>query len=248
MNDLYADYPWVPFFQELAGAILKFKDDRKPLLAWLRRDLSDLKSRDNKTLWFCEKIVDSTRNDIDPFSILAILCKKYNYETLERILPIYKDFFQINADASSSDWGLITTNTTHFFFSNDNTTINTLWDIFEKALSDKDFEKEYDYIQDKFSYHYLSYCLSWTCPNKYLGLSQNVIAFIRSFFEVNVKINYRVYKQILKRANKLIEDKALACNSLVQLTEIAQSGNMACKIWFVPGSPQNFVDGKFILA
>ena len=247
MNDLYANYPWVPFFQELAKAILKYKDDRRPLLAWLRRDLSDLKSREKKAFWFCEKITDSARNDIDPFSIFAILCKKYNYETLERILPIFKDFFKIQVDASSSDWGLITTNTTHFFFTNDNNDINTLWEIFEKALSDKDFEKEFDIIQEKFAYYYLTYCLSWICPCKYLGLSQNVIAFIRPYFDVNTKINYTAYKQLLKQANRLIEEKTLACNSLVQLTEIAQRGNLADQIWFVPGTPQDLKDGKIIL-
>ena len=80
MNDLYADYPWVPFFQELARTMLKFKHDRSRLLAWLRRDLTDLKNRDNETLWFCKKISDPTRNDIDPFSVFYILCKKYNYQ------------------------------------------------------------------------------------------------------------------------------------------------------------------------
>lgn len=74
MNDLYANYPWVPFFQELAIAILKYKDDRSSLLEWLRRDLSCLKSREKKTFWFSEKITDPARNDIDPFSIFAILC------------------------------------------------------------------------------------------------------------------------------------------------------------------------------
>lgn len=132
MNDLYANYPWVPFFQELAISILKYKDDRSTLLAWLKHDLAELKSRDKQTLWFCKKITDSTRDDIDSFSVLYILCKNYNYDTLERILPIFKDFFQIQADASSNIGGLITTNTYHFFFSNDSSIINILWDIFEK--------------------------------------------------------------------------------------------------------------------
>ena len=247
MNDLYENYPWVPFFQELAKAILKYKDDRKPLLAWLKRDLSGLKSREKKAFWFCKKITDPARNDIDPFSIFAILCKKYNYETLERILPIFKDFFKIQADASSSDWGLITTNTPHFFFTNNNNEINTLWNIFEKALSDKDFEKEFDIIQEKFTSDYLTYSLSWICPYKYLGLSPNVKAFMRPFFDVNIKFNYTAYKQLLKQANRLIEEKTLACNSLVQLTEIAQRGNMADQIWFIPGTPQDLKDGKILL-
>ena len=54
MNDLYANYPWVPFFQELAISILKYKDDRSTLLAWLKHDLAELKSRDKQTLWFCK--------------------------------------------------------------------------------------------------------------------------------------------------------------------------------------------------
>lgn len=246
MNNLYADYPWVPFFQELAGALLKFKDNRKPLLAWLRRDLSDLKNHGNKNLRFCERITDPTRNDIDPFSIFAILCKKYNYETLERIVPIYKDFFQIRADATSSNWGLITTNTSDFFFSNDKAIIYTLWDIFEKALSGINFEKEYNYIQEKLPNNYLSCCLSWICPNKYLGLNEKVINYIRRFIVVKAKTTYSNYIQILKQTNKLIEDKTIPCNSLVQLTEMALSGHDTGRIWFVPGSPQNFVDGKII--
>lgn len=250
MNDLYTNYPWVPFFQELAIAILKYKDNRSPLLAWLKRDLSGLKNREKKTFWFCEKITDPARNDIDPFSIIAILCKKYNYATLERILPIFKDFFQIQVDASSSDWGLITTNTTRFFFTNDEDVINSLWNIFEKALYDKDFEEDFNHIQaiEKFSNYYLTYCLSWICPDKYLGLSQNIIAFIRSYIVINLKLNYDDYKQIIKQANRLIEKKTIACNSLVQLTEIAQSEHMMGKIWYVPGTPQDLKDGKIALS
>lgn len=248
MNDLYANYPWVPFFQELSQSILKYRDNRSPLLAWMRRDLTNLKNRDNEKLWFCKKISDPTRNDIDPFSVLYILCKKYNYDTLEKILPIFKNFFQIQTDASSNIGGLITTNTYHFFFLNDSNIINILWIIYEKALSDNDFEKEYDFIQEKFSCSYLTYCLSWIRPDKYLGLNERVISFIRPFLVVATKISYCDYKQILKKVGQLLEKKTLACNSLVQLTEIAQRGHRIGSVWFIPGTPQTFIDGKMKLS
>ena len=155
MHNLYSMYPWMPFFKELASSLLKFRDDRGALLNWLRIDLSDSMGRDKKKLGFCSKLTDSSRKDIDPFSVISILCRKYHFESAEKILKKYKDFFQIQSNASSSDWGLITFNNDDFLFSNNESIIETLWIIFEKALHDEDFSNEYNIVASyKNSYYY----------------------------------------------------------------------------------------------
>ena len=250
MHNLYSMYPWMPFFKELASSLLKFRDDRGALLNWLRIDLSDSMGRDKKKLGFCSKLTDSSRKDIDPFSVISILCRKYHFESAEKILKKYKDFFQIQSNASSSDWGLITFNNDDFLFSNNESIIETLWIIFEKALHDEDFSNEYNIVASyKNSYYYLTHVLSWICPEKFLALNGPVRVFLRKYnISVNEPPTYERFMEILDKVKLGIEKNVIPCSSFLQLAELVQKDGANPKIWFIPAPKDIMIYGKAYLS
>lgn len=250
MHNLYSMYPWMPFFKELASSLLKFRDDRGALLNWLRIDLSDSMGRDKKKLGFCSKLTDPSRKDIDPFSVISILCRKYHFESAEKILKKYKDFFQIQSNASSSDWGLITFNNDDFLFSNNESIIETLWIIFEKALHDEDFSNEYNIVASyKNSYYYLTHVLSWICPEKFLALNGPVRDFLRKYnISVNEPPTYERYMEILDKVKLGIDKNDIPCSSLLQLVELVQKDEANPKMWFIPAPKDIMIYGKAYLS
>ena len=242
MTNIYSMYPWVPFFKELAGSLAKFKNNRETLLNWLRTELSDIRGREKKELKFCKKIADVSRKDIDPFSVIAILCRKYHFESSEKILAKYKDFFQIQSEASSSDWGQATFNNDEFLFSNNNSIIDNLWSIFEKVLNDEDFSKEYNKVNSyRNSHYYLTHVISWIYPEKYLALNEHTRDFLRNYgIIVNEPPSYERYMEVLEQIKYGIENNTIPCNSLLQLTELVQKDGATPKIWFIP-APNNIM-------
>ena len=247
MNDINSAYPWVPFFKELVNSLLQFKKDRSPLLNWLKKEIAVSKGMDKKKLKFCDSLIDPTRKDIDPFSVISILCKKYHFESSEGILQKYKRFFNIQCEASSSDWGLVTNNDIAFLFSNKETVINTLWELFEKVLAGINFSFEYNKLHnsEEKTYYFLTHILSWVCPEKYLALNGPTREYLENF-NVFVKEppTYEQYLQILEQVNKNLDEGLIPCSSLLQLTELIQKEGATSKIWFIPAPKDIMIYGK----
>lgn len=247
MNDINSAYPWVPFFKELVNSLLQFKKDRGPLLNWLKKEIAVSKGMDKKKLKFCDSLIDPTRKDIDPFSVISILCKKYHFESAEGILQKYKSFFNIQCEASTSDWGRVTNNDIAFLFSNKETVINTLWELFEKVLADVDITFEYNKLHnsEEKTYYFLTHILSWVCPEKYLALNGPTREYLENF-NVFVKEppTYEQYMQILEQVNKNLDEGLIPCSSLLQLTELIQKEGTTSKIWFIPAPKDIMIYGK----
>jgi hypothetical protein len=59
-------FPWLPFYSELAPALLSCKNDRKPLVDWIYSDISQV---GEKSLVDYIHMRDGSKvKDIDPFS------------------------------------------------------------------------------------------------------------------------------------------------------------------------------------
>ena len=237
-NEMYRTYPWVPFFKELADSLLKFKVDRAPLLKWLREEIAVSKGRDKRHLQFCKALSDTSRTDIDPFSVISILCKKYYFESVKTILLKYKVFFNIQSEASSTDWGMVTNNNIGFLFSKDQDIIDTLWILFEKVLTGLEPSTEYNQLFRVADTHYfLTHVLSWIRPEQYLALNEPIRNYLKSF-SISIKRapTYEQYLQILSQVNACLDKRSIPCTSFLQLTELAQKEGASPKIWFVPAS------------
>ncbi len=63
-------FSWIPFYMELAKALLSYKSDRKPLVDWIYSDLSQVGEKSLVTYLHMED--GSNIKDIDPFSVFAI--------------------------------------------------------------------------------------------------------------------------------------------------------------------------------
>ena len=245
MNDINSAYPWVPFFKELETSLLKYKSDRKPLLKWLKAEIANSKGMDNKDLGFCEQLSDSSRIDIDPFSVISILCKKYHYESVDVILQKYKVFFNIQSKVSLSDWGMVTNNTIKLLFSKNENVINTLWVLFEKVLADAEASIEYnELLKEKNTNYFLTHILSWIRPEKYLALNVPIRKYLGNY-KISVKNppTYEHYIEILELVKNYIDNGIIPCNSLLQLTELVQKKETVAKIWFIPAPKEIMTKG-----
>jgi len=245
-SEQYRVYPWVPFFKELVNSLLKFKENRNPLLKWLKEEIAISKGMDKRELKFCGTLIDPLRTDIDPFSVVSILCKKYYFESLETILQKYKTFFKIQSEASSSDWGMVTNNNIDFLFSKNEVVINTLWDLFDKILAGVDASSEYDQLlEGDNTYFYLTHVLSWTRPEQYLALNEPIREYLKKY---NISIKrpptYEQYQKILKQVKTNMDNGLIPCTSFLQLTELVQKEGRTPKIWFVPAPKDIMIYGK----
>lgn len=69
-------FTWIPFYKELAKALLIYKDNRKPLVDWIYSELSKVGS--GTLVDYLKEKDGSQIVDIDPFSVFAIFNKKPN--------------------------------------------------------------------------------------------------------------------------------------------------------------------------
>ena len=66
-------FTWVPFYKELASALLRYKDDRTELVKWIYDDLGKVNSVGGNSLTNYLHMEDNSPiEDIDPFSVYGI--------------------------------------------------------------------------------------------------------------------------------------------------------------------------------
>ena len=84
-------YTWIPFYKEFGQKLLKFRNNRTPLVNWIYDNLdayvSHLKVGPDKL----------RLPDIDPFSVMAIINRSITWEKKVIICKQFRDFFNISA-------------------------------------------------------------------------------------------------------------------------------------------------------
>lgn len=171
-------YTWIPIYQELANALLQYKDNRKPLVDWIYDDLSSILSNNGKSLinYLHEK--DGSRiSDIDPFSVYAIFNRGITNANRAEILKKFKDTFKLHSDIPSDYDGIpVVNNMRSFFFSweDDNKErIENLWSLFYKVLKGEDFSTEYNIAAKASGIKYnITMWLFWLRPYDYLAFDE----------------------------------------------------------------------------
>ena len=82
-------FSWIPFYSELAKALLAYKNNRKPLVDFIYSELSKV---GDKSLVDYIHMEDGSRvEDIDPFSVYAIFNRSLRLENkIAKYLMILK--------------------------------------------------------------------------------------------------------------------------------------------------------------
>ena len=106
--------PWIPFYSELAPALLSCKNDRKPLVDWIYSDISQV---GEKSLVDYIPMRDGSKvKDIDPFSVFAIFNRPLRPENRVAILQKFKEHFALKSAVPTYFEGIPTVNSQRAFF------------------------------------------------------------------------------------------------------------------------------------
>ncbi len=199
-NNQFAPFQWIPFYEELATKLLKYKNDRAPLVAEIHRirslvGLSELTDR------FSDGSSKSL-NDICPFSVFGIFNQDIKDEKYCRILEELKKLLAITIEFPTKNPTLprlFSLNSWFFGFEKDRRQqdIPNLWDLFEVALhfvekndtqTRRRFIEKYDTVisQHTVGLGKLTMGLFWIRPWNFVSLEKNSYPYIETNLGISI--------------------------------------------------------------
>ena len=166
-------FSWIPFYSELAKALLAYKDERKPLVDFVYSELSQVGERSLVDYIHMED--GSKVKDIDPFSVFAIFNRSLKLENRIGFLQKFKDRFNLKTEVPTDFDGIPTVNSQRAFFFNwaekNAESIRQFWDLFESVVLEKDISNIFDQMVNKtVSQYSLTMILYWIAPDRFLNL------------------------------------------------------------------------------
>lgn len=174
-------FTWPPLYEELAKALLRYKEDRTELVEWIYDDLGKVTGADGQSLVAYLKQKDGSKIlDIDPFSVFAIFNRNTSWGNRTELLNHFKKKLGLTLDIPTDFNGIPTVDARRSFFfswkSDNSKVIHDLWQLFEIVISnhnisDHDISEAFDQVLENGMPKYsLTMCLFWICPEKYLAL------------------------------------------------------------------------------
>lgn len=235
-------FTWVPLYEELAQALLRYKEDRTELVEWIYEDLGKVTRADGQSLVAYLKQKEGSKIiDIDPFSVFAIFNRSTSWENRTELLTHFKKKFRLTSTIPSDFNGIPTVDARRSFFfswkSDNSKVIHDLWQLFEKVISDHDISEAFDQVLENGMPKYsLTMCLFWICPEKYLALDSRNRSYLESFGFPNEfpKFNYDEYSNLLAKVQKKINNGDIPCSSFLELSLFAwKTATTSPNVWLV---------------
>ncbi len=210
---------WISFYEELANSLLRYKDDRKPLIKKLEASkamegMPNLHEENGEFL-----------RDICPFTIFSAF-NRGRYTKLGdkiKIIERLESFLNVKPALLKSFEGIPTTRYGHFpLFSLEEgkmeSDINTNWDMFEAAIkytdtptSEENKNKFLKLFLEVLDVRYmgmgnLSRSLFWIRPNNYVSLDKYSRGYIKEKFNIQQVDNIRSGEDYLDLIKKIKEE------------------------------------------
>lgn len=138
-------FTWIPFFQEFAKKLLPYRNNIQPLLDFIYT------LKDNKGTSVTSYIKDHEGKrvpNIDPFSVVAIFCRRTLWNTRIKICTDFKQFLGMQSEVPTDFEGIPVLNPMRSFYFDwdDWSKIDPLWDLFEKIVAGQSCEQELDRV------------------------------------------------------------------------------------------------------
>ena len=226
------EFTWVAFYKELAQKLLPFRHNIQPLLDFI------YSLKDSKGISQTSYIHDSEGNKvptIDPFSVVAIFNRNSKWDNRRKMCAEFKKFLFIQSEVPSDFSGIPTVNPMRSFFFdwNDWPTIDLLWDLFERVVTGKTFEKELDNIlQLGWYFRMLTMGFYWIDADSYLALDSKNREFLKKFGINADKIKTaKEYFMLIDRVKQAMQNGGIPYSSIPELSRAAfeNSGNSTPK-------------------
>lgn len=248
--DMDNKFTWPPLYEELAKALLRYKEDRTALGQWIYEDLGKVTRTDGQSLVAYLKQKDGSRIiDIDPFSVFAIFNRSTSWENRTELLNHFKKYFGLTKDIPTDFNGIPTVDPRRSFFfswkSDNSKVIHDLWQLFEEVISDHDISEAFDQVLENGMPKYsLTMCLFWICPEKYLALDSRNRSYLESFGFPNEfpKFNYDEYSNLMTKVQKKINNGDVPCSSFLELSLCAwKTATTSPNVWMWSGGTETFL-------
>lgn len=243
-------FTWVPLYEELAQALLRYKEDRTELVEWIYGDLGKVTRSDGQSLVAYLKQKDGSRIiDIDPFSVVAIFNRNISWDNRTELLKHFKNNFGLISEFPTDFNGIPTVDARRSFFfswkSDNSKVIHDLWQLFEKVISNHDISEAFDQVLENGMPKYsLTMCLFWICPEKYLALDSRNRSYLESFGFPNEfpKFNYDEYSNLMAKVQKKINNGDIPCSSFLELSLCAwKTATTTPNVWMWSGGTETFL-------
>ena len=219
-------FDWIPFYEELAKKLLKYKDKPDELASIIYNNFDR-----NTEIHNLHDGDGSDYAEIDPFTVYSIFNRKVNNRS--DLLAKIKKVFKINAALPTSFEGIPLLNNLNSAFccfskdrSADGKDIERLGLLFEEGQKEKpDMEDVFDAVLKQYNIKIakLTMGLFYICPNKYLALDKYNCNYL-SKYGINVgnlnKMKFADYESLLKD----VKEK-MSKNEIVEQTIPEFSGN-----------------------
>lgn len=218
-------YTWIPFYKELAQKLLKFKNNRKPLIDWIYSNINSEYIKHLKDAPDGRRVVD-----IDPFTVYAIFNRGIAHDKRVEICKVFKNYLDISAPVPKDFDGIPVMNAQRSNFMafadrREEGDIERLWNVFEDAVQGKDIEDSYNALQFQFLVKFnLTVGLFWIRPDLYMPLdsrSQNMLASIGITFDNTKFLRYREYKDVMNSLNEKMQTESLGYTSYAEFSYAA---------------------------
>ena len=242
------DFKWIPFYMELAKALLSCKENRKPLVDWIYSELGLVKGIGGKSLVNYLKMKDGSKiSDIDPFSVFAIFNRNLKIVNKIAILEKFKSRFSLTSDVPKDFSGIPTIDARQAFFfdwgDRNAESVRNLWTLFEDVVLEKDISSSFDKVlANGTPKHSLTMLLYWISPYKYVALDQRNRSFFHNYgYTVDTQIfNYKSYIEILEKVKQMMGDGTINCKSFPELSRQAWIISQTGRIWMFNGNENTF--------
>lgn len=223
------NYTWIPFYKEFGQKLLKYRDDRKPLVNWIYANI------DRSLIKHFKDGNDGRRvPDTDPFTVMAIINRGITWEKKISLCKRFKEFLNISAPVPQDFSGVPEMNnmlSNFMAFEEDRKEgdIERLWKLFECAVLDKDIEEAYNALKEQYLIKYnITMGLFWIRPDRFLALDGNNKEKLKSLGIASFDgkfVVYKDYKAIMERLDDKMASGEIVCNSYAEFSHEAYVQN-----------------------
>ena len=229
-------FTWIPFYKELAKALLIYKDNRKPLVDWIYSELSKVGS--SSLVGYLKERDGSKIVDIDPFSVYGIFNRPLKFDNKIAFLEKFKEKFSLTSEVPTDYSGIPTLDPRRaFFFSweDDNAQrISDLWELFEKVIKEENISQIFDkVIEGGVSRNSLTMILYWISPYKFLGLDEQNRSYLNleGFPKDYPDLNYAKYSNLIEDVKNKMSEHSIPFSSFPELSYNAWCLGQTKVIW-----------------
>lgn len=238
-------YTWIPFYTELAKALLAYKNNRKPLVDFVYSDLSKVGGRSLVDYIHMED--GSKVKDIDPFSLFAIFNRHLRSENKRGFLQKFKDKFGLKSDIPEDFDGIPTVNSQRAFFFNwadkNKESIDQFWEIFEGVVLEKDISQIFNKMVNKtVSQYSLTMILYWIAPDRFLNLDGRNRSYLKTLGlqENYPDLNYEEYSKLIETVKRMMSEHIIPATSFPELSHAAWNLAQTDRIWMYKKEDDTF--------